>query len=174
MRRPMARGSLAAKSRFESCVPRSGNGFFRKLCSSGSTRRKPLFPPPQETMIDPVTNQPRKKRLANKGRQPTHVLCVNGRIVLQRRWWHSSVAGSTASADTLIDRRGQTVTCGVIEMAARLNNERRHELCRRRTELGPNGPGGAVRRAVAEAGHRGGAVGAGSSAVCGDLHGVSG
>ena len=74
-------------------------------------------------MIDPVTNQPRKKRLANKGRQPTHVLCVNGRIVLQRRWWHSSVAGSTASADTLIDRRGQTVTCGVIEMAARLNND---------------------------------------------------
>ena len=123
MRHPMAHGSLAAKSRFESCVPRSGNGFFRKLCSSGSTRRKPLFPPPQETMINPVTNQPRKKRLANKGRQPTHVLCVNGRIVLQRRWWHSSVAGSTASADTLIDRRGQTVTCGVIEMAARLNND---------------------------------------------------
>ena len=74
-------------------------------------------------MIDPVTKQSRRKRLANKGRQPTHVLCVNGRIVLQRRWWHSSVAGSTASADTLIDRRGQAVTCGVIEMAARLNND---------------------------------------------------
>ena len=74
-------------------------------------------------MIDPVTQQPRTKRLANKGRQTTHVLCVNGRIVLNRRWWYSPVAGSMAPADTLIDRRGQTVTCGVIEMAARLNND---------------------------------------------------
>ena len=74
-------------------------------------------------MIDPVTKQPRRKRLANKGRQSTHVLCVNGRIALWRRWWHSSASGSTVPADALIDRRGQTVTCGVIEMAARLNND---------------------------------------------------
>ena len=81
------------------------------------------FPPPQETMIDPVTKQVVVKRLANKGRQPTHVLSVNGRIVLKRRWWHSPVAGSTVPADTLIDRQGQTVTGGVIEMASRLNND---------------------------------------------------
>ncbi len=51
------------------------------------------------------------------------MLCVNGRIVLKRRWWYSSAEGSTAPADTLIDRRGQAVTCGVIKMAARLNND---------------------------------------------------
>jgi hypothetical protein len=74
-------------------------------------------------MVDSVTQQPRRKRLANKGRQSTHVLSVNGRIALWRRWWHSSASGSTVPADELIDRRGQTVTCGVIEMAARLNND---------------------------------------------------
>lgn len=86
-------------------------------------RRKPLFPPPQETIVDPVTKQPRTRRQANKGRQPTHVLTVNGPIELKRRWWHSSVEGSSAPSDSLIDRRGQTVTSGVIEMAARLNND---------------------------------------------------
>ena len=86
-------------------------------------RRKPLFPPPQETVIDPVTKQAVTKRLANKGRQRTHVLTVNGRIALKRRWWHSACEGSTAPADTLIDRQGQTVTGGVIEMASRLNND---------------------------------------------------
>ncbi len=63
------------------------------------------------------------KRLANKGRQRTHVLTVNGRIALRRRWWHSACEGSTAPADTLIDRQGQAVTGGVIEMASRLNND---------------------------------------------------
>ena len=86
-------------------------------------RRKPLFPPPEETVIDPVTHQARTKRLANKGRQPTHVLSVNGRIVLKRRWWHSACEGSAAPADTFIDRQGRTVTGGVIEMASRLNND---------------------------------------------------
>ena len=86
-------------------------------------RRKPLFPPPQETVIDPVTKQAVVKRLANKGRQPTHVLTVNGRIVLKRRWWHSASQGSAAPADTFIDRQGRTVTGGVIEMASRLNND---------------------------------------------------
>ena len=74
-------------------------------------------------MIDPVTKQAVVKRLANKGRQPTHVLTVNGRIVLKRRWWHSASQGSAAPADTFIDRQGRTVTDGVIEMASRLNND---------------------------------------------------
>ena len=43
------------------------------------------FPPLQETLIDPITKQPVTKRLANKGRQSTHVLTVNGRIALKRR-----------------------------------------------------------------------------------------
>ena len=74
-------------------------------------------------MIDPVTKRLVTKRLANKGRQSTHVLTINGRIVLKRRWWHSASEGSAAPADTLIDRQGQTVTDGVIEMASRLNND---------------------------------------------------
>ena len=86
-------------------------------------RRKPLFPPPEETIIDPVTKQPVTKRLDNKGRQSTHVLSVNGRIVLKRRWWHSASGGSMAPADVLIDRQSRTVTTGVIEMASRLNND---------------------------------------------------
>ncbi len=86
-------------------------------------RRKPLFPPPTERIVDPVTQQPRTRRQANKGRQSTHVLTVNGRIELRRRWWHSSSAGSSAPSDDLIDRRGETVTSGVLEMAARLNND---------------------------------------------------
>ena len=86
-------------------------------------RRKPLFPPPLQTRTDPVTGQSRTARRKNKGRQSTHVLTVNGRVELRRRWWHSDQDGSTAPSDDLIDRRGQTVTAGVIEMAARLNND---------------------------------------------------
>ncbi len=70
-----------------------------------------------------MTKQPVTKRLANKGRQSTHVLSVNGRIALKRRWWHSACEGSTVPADVLIDRQGQRVTGGVIEMASRLNND---------------------------------------------------
>ena len=51
------------------------------------------------------------------------MLTINGRIKLRRRWWHSDCDGSTAPSDDLIDRRGQTITTGVIEMAARLNND---------------------------------------------------
>ena len=85
-------------------------------------RRKPLSPP-LETRTDPVTGQSRTARRKNKGRQSTHVLTVNGRVELRRRWWYSDQHGSSAPSDELIDRRGQTVTVGVIEMAARLNND---------------------------------------------------
>ena len=85
-------------------------------------RRKPLSPP-LETRTDPVTGQSRTARRKNKGRQSTHVLTVNGRVELRRRWWYSDQHGSSAPSDDLIDRRGQTVTVGVIEMAARLNND---------------------------------------------------
>lgn len=77
------------------------------------TRRKPLFPPPH----NPQTG----KRLANKGRQPRTILTVNGRIRLLRRWWHSGATASLAPADEVIDRRGETVTAGVREMACREN-----------------------------------------------------
>jgi hypothetical protein len=49
------------------------------------------------------------------------VLTVNGRIRLWRRWWHASQTGSVAPADEVMDRRGETVTPGVREMACREN-----------------------------------------------------
>ncbi len=81
------------------------------------------FSPPQETVTDPVTQQPQTKRLRNKGRQPTHVLTINGRVQLWRRWWHSPQSGSVAPADACIDQPGRTLTPGVREMAGRLNND---------------------------------------------------
>jgi len=86
-------------------------------------RRKPLFPPPQESIDDPVTQQPVTKRFRNKGRQDTHVLTINGRIRLWRRWWHSPQSGSVAPADARVNRTGDTLTRGVREMAGRLNND---------------------------------------------------
>jgi hypothetical protein len=76
-------------------------------------RRKPLFPPPH----NPATG----KRLANKGRQDKTVLTVNGRVRLWRRWWHASQTGSVAPADEVVDRKGETITPGVREMACREN-----------------------------------------------------
>ena len=61
------------------------------------------------------------KRLANKGRQDKSMLTVNGRIQLWRRWWFSLQTGSLAPADALVDRRGESVTLGVREMACREN-----------------------------------------------------
>ncbi len=74
-------------------------------------------------MIDPVTKQVVKKRLRNKGRQRTHMLTINGRIALCRRWWHSPTSGSVAPADVLVDQQDRTVTPGVLEMVCRLNND---------------------------------------------------
>src|SRR5450755_3053590 len=76
-------------------------------------RRKPLFPPPH----NPATG----RRLANKGRQNTSVLSINGRIDLQRRWWYASQTGSVAPADAAMNRQGESVTPGVREMACREN-----------------------------------------------------
>lgn len=52
-------------------------------------------------------------------------MTVNGEITLLRRWWSSPVSGSFAPVDDLIDIEHQTVTVGVREMAARLNNGHR-------------------------------------------------
>jgi hypothetical protein len=49
------------------------------------------------------------------------MLTVNGRIQLWRRWWFSLQTGSLAPADALVDRRGESVTLGVREMACREN-----------------------------------------------------
>lgn len=49
------------------------------------------------------------------------MLTVNGRIRLWRRWWHAAQTGSVAPADEIVDRRGETVTPGVREMACREN-----------------------------------------------------
>ena len=76
-------------------------------------RRKPLFPPPNH----PTTG----KRLADKGRQSRTVLTVNGKIETYRRWWYGPQVGSIAPADEILDRRGESITPGVVEMACRVN-----------------------------------------------------
>jgi hypothetical protein len=76
-------------------------------------RRKPLFPPPH----DPTTG----KRLADKGRQSRNVLTINGKIDIYRRWWYGLSLGSIAPADAILDRSGDTITPGVVEMACRVN-----------------------------------------------------
>jgi hypothetical protein len=76
-------------------------------------RRKPLFPPPH----NPTTG----KRLADKGRQSRSVLTINGKIETYRRWWHGPEVGSVAPADAILDRRGDTITPGVVELACRVN-----------------------------------------------------
>lgn len=74
-------------------------------------------------MTDPVTRQSVKKRLENKGRQSRHVLTVNGRVKLLRRWWHAQQTGSLVPADEVIDPQLATVSVGAREMACRLNND---------------------------------------------------
>ena len=49
------------------------------------------------------------------------MLTVNGRVTLWRRWWHAPQTGSVAPADEVVDRRGETVTPGVRELACREN-----------------------------------------------------
>ncbi|MCE9527023.1 MAG: UPF0236 family protein [Planctomycetales bacterium] len=89
--------------------------FTKRRCSRKWQRRKPLFPPP----LDEKTG--RRKR--DKGQQAKHVLTVNGRIRIVRRWWYSLEEGSLAPADVLIDTQQQSISCGVREMACRLNND---------------------------------------------------
>ena len=59
--------------------------------------------------------------MANKGRQSRSVLTINGRIRLQRRWWHGAETGSIAPADEVLDPSGATITPGVLELACREN-----------------------------------------------------
>jgi hypothetical protein len=42
-------------------------------------------------------------------------------VWLWRRWWHAAQTGSVAPADAVVDRRSETVTRGVREMACREN-----------------------------------------------------
>ncbi len=76
-------------------------------------RRKPLFPPPHH----PATG----KRLANKGKQASSVLTINGKVEIVRRWWYGKGIGSIAPADEIVNRNRDTVTPGVVEMASRVN-----------------------------------------------------
>jgi hypothetical protein len=57
----------------------------------------------------------------DKGRQPRSVLTVNGKIETYRRWWYGPQVGSIALADEILDRRGDSITPGVVEMACRVN-----------------------------------------------------
>ena len=94
-------------------LPRSDSASSSALYRSELTRQKPLFPPPHH----PTTG----KRLENKGRQSHTILTVNGEIKTFRRWWHGAQIGSIAPADAILDRHGDTVTPGVVEMGSRVN-----------------------------------------------------
>ena len=108
-----ASGSPGARNVFVTSRRRCAAASLNGRCSSGWTRRKPLFPPPHH----PTTG----KRLANKGRQSRSVLTINGRIRLRRRWWYAAQAGSIAPADEILDRSGATITPGALELACREN-----------------------------------------------------
>ena len=62
------------------------------------------------------------KNKRHKGRQPTSILTINGRVTLSRIWWHSPIEGSSAPLDLFIRADGATTTPGVREMACRVNN----------------------------------------------------
>lgn len=49
------------------------------------------------------------------------MLTINGRVRLERRWWHAPGHGSLAPADDALDRSGDSLTPGVREMACREN-----------------------------------------------------
>src|SRR5882724_11452939 len=111
----MGIGSKAARNRFGNGLRSFEQKYLRGHCRLGSMRRKPLFPPPQSTQVDPVTRQATNKRKRNKGRQLTSRLTVNGRIRLCRRWWHASQGGSECPADRLLSALEDGVSRGVRE-----------------------------------------------------------
>ncbi len=49
------------------------------------------------------------------------MVTINGKIETQRRWWFGRGSGSVAPADEILDRRGATITPGVIGMACRVD-----------------------------------------------------
>lgn len=75
-------------------------------------RRKPLFPPPNNTA---------GVSLRHKGRQPYSILTVNGRLHLRRVRWHDAQEGSQTPLDRLLDESERAISEGVREMACRLN-----------------------------------------------------
>src|SRR5262249_44701232 len=89
----------------------------RPPCSSASTPRKRLPPPPQH----PTTGKP----LQNKGADDHTVLTVNGRITLSRRRYSAPGVGRCFPLDPWLDRAEDTVSLGLREMACRLNQASR-------------------------------------------------
>jgi hypothetical protein len=59
--------------------------------------------------------------MRHKGRQRLSLLSVNGRVRLWRIRWHANGEGSLTPLDGLLDRASKTFSCGVREMACRLN-----------------------------------------------------
>ena len=59
--------------------------------------------------------------MRHKGRQEVSLLSVNGRVRLRRVRWHAKGEGSETPIDALLDRAAKTFSCGVREMACRLN-----------------------------------------------------
>jgi hypothetical protein len=70
-----------------------------------------------------VTQQPVTKRKANKGKQRTSRLTINGRVHLRRRWWHAAEDGSDCPADRFLSPPTEGVSRGVREMSCRENKD---------------------------------------------------
>ena len=51
--------------------------------------------------LRPLIRSLQKKR--NKGRQPTSVLTINGRVTRERRWWHGDSTGSEAPLEAILE-----------------------------------------------------------------------
>ena len=65
------------------------------------------------------------KRCKNHGRQKYTVTTVLGAVIFRRRWWSSQASGSFVPVDQLLDASHESVSIGVLEMLARLNNGHR-------------------------------------------------
>ena len=75
-------------------------------------RRKPLFPPVDNTTLEPKED---------KGRSGHRILTVNGHVSIHRRHYHSPGEGTCTPSDVLLDMAEATVSLGVREMCARVN-----------------------------------------------------
>jgi hypothetical protein len=109
----LATSSTNPKNRSATSALTSAKHSSRLPSNSASKPRKRLFPPPTH----PQTSSP----LQNKGPEDHTINTSNGRILLSRRRYHDPDLGSCFPLDVWIDRREDTVSLGLRELACRLN-----------------------------------------------------
>lgn len=79
-------------------------------------KRRGLFPP-----VDPAT----LKKKQNKGRDQCSTLSVNGRVLMQRRHYHSPAEGTTTPSDDLLDAFHNTISLATRQLCCQLNRASR-------------------------------------------------